>query len=45
MVVVKKMSIGACLCSKCSDAAESKKAVLSKLLLSQADFSKFDLNC
>ena len=37
--------VGACSCIKCSDAGVSKNAVLSKVLLSQADFSKFDLNC
>ena len=31
--------------TNCSDASVSKDAVLSKVLLSQADFSKFDLNC
>ena len=31
-------SVGACSCNKCSDAAVSKNAVLSKVLLSQADF-------
>ena len=38
-------SVCACSCNKCSDAAVSKNAVLSMVLLSQAGFSKFDLNC
>ena len=45
VVIVEYFSVGARLYNKCSDAAVSKNTVLSKVLLSQADFSKFDLNC
>ena len=38
-------SVRARSCNKCSDAAVSKNAVLSKVLFSQAKISKFDLNC
>ena len=44
VVIVEYFSVGARLYNKCSDAV-SKNTVLSKVLLSQADFSKFDLNC
>ena len=38
VVVEYLFSVGACSCNKCSDAAVSKNAVFSKVLLSQADF-------
>ena len=45
VVFVEYIFVGAHSCNKCSDAAVSKDAVLSKVLFSQATFSKFDLNC